>query len=134
MTDAGKIRKQANGRQTKKVEMPSLWVIKQKWLKDCVYLWYYSCYNEHLYSIRKSLVYQTICFAPVIVKYMKKTLVIANKFCQSLDPSGWIKTLVTYAVQVQTSIIQLKINPFYNFYHFYFFLGFPLDFPALVTS
>ena len=53
---------------------------------------------------------------------MKKNLVIVNKIL----PVPWpfnisrlnciaesIKTLATYAAQVQTSIIQLKINPFY---------------------
>ena len=45
MTDAEKIRKQTNGRQTEKAEIPSyvIWsVIENKWLQDFVYLYYYS--------------------------------------------------------------------------------------------
>ena len=43
--------------------------------------------NKTSLYITKSSVQRTIFFSPAIVKYMKKNLDIANKFCQSLRPS-----------------------------------------------
>ena len=39
--------------------------------------------------ITKTSVSLTIFFTPAMVKYMKKNLDIANKFCQSLGPSSY---------------------------------------------
>ena len=87
MTDAEKIRKQTNGRQTEKVEIPSLLLFGQSYstsgwkilfsFTTTVEPWY----NEHLYKEVLGITNDLFCPSNSKINYMKKDL------CHSLGPS-----------------------------------------------
>ena len=87
MTDAEKIRKQTNGRQTEKVEIPSLLLFGQSYsTSGWKILFSFTTtveprYNEHLYKEVLGITNDLFCPSNSKINYMKKDL------CHSLGPS-----------------------------------------------
>ena len=59
--------------------------------------------------VTKPSVWRTIFFTPVMVKYVKKNLDIANKFCQSLGPSLYRGSTIPRKVTTHLSLPRLHL-------------------------